>query len=162
MPLCPTPPNSYTFDTYLSSLPSRKYDQPVNARIYVPRWREGGMTVRIFPVVLLVGSCGSFMASAAQVDKFPDHSSRRGGFSVEQNSVRLTTTPSSEKVSSDGHATISAAQLRVPGKARDAYRKARFAMSENKLGDAARYIEKALSSYPRYTEALTLRAALEM
>jgi len=102
------------------------------------------------------------MASAAQVDKFPDHSSRRGGFSVEQNSVRLTTTPSSEKVSSDGHATISAAQLRVPGKARDAYRKARFAMSENKLGDAARYIEKALSSYPRYTEALTLRAALEM
>jgi tetratricopeptide (TPR) repeat protein len=100
------------------------------------------MTTRVFPVVLLVGSWGFFMSSAAQ-------------------SVSPTT-PSRNKSSPDRQATISAAELRVPGKARDACRKAWFAMSENKLGDAARYIEKALSVWPQYAAALALRATLEM
>jgi tetratricopeptide (TPR) repeat protein len=100
------------------------------------------MTTRVFPVVLLVGSCGFFMVSAAQ-------------------SVSPTT-PSRNKSIPDRQATISAAELRVSGKARDAYRKAWFAMSENKLSDAARYIEKALSVCPQYAAALVLRATLEM
>jgi tetratricopeptide (TPR) repeat protein len=101
------------------------------------------------------------MASAAQIDTFPDHSNRRGGLSVEQSSVSPTT-PSRNKSSHHRQATISAAELRVPGKARDAIRKAWFAMRENKLGDAARYIEKALSVCPQYAAALVLRATLEM
>jgi tetratricopeptide (TPR) repeat protein len=35
-------------------------------------------------------------------------------------------------------------------------------MRENKLGDATRYIEKALSACPQYAKALALRATLEM
>jgi tetratricopeptide (TPR) repeat protein len=101
------------------------------------------------------------MASAAQVREFPDHGNRRGILSVDQNSVSPTA-PSRNESSPYGQATISAAELRVPGKARDAYRRAWLAMRDNKLDDAARYIEKALSACPQYANALALRATLEM
>jgi hypothetical protein len=100
---------------------------------------------RVLPVVLLVGSCGFFMATAAQEYPSPDHSNRREGFGIEHNSVSPTTPSRNESVA-PGQATISAAEIRIPRKARDAYRKAWLALGENKLGDAARYVERPCPS----------------
>jgi tetratricopeptide (TPR) repeat protein len=63
--------------------------------------------------------------------------------------------------SSDGRATVSAAQLAVPGKARREFEKAQDSLRRNKFGDAASHIERALTFCPRYAEALLLRAVLE-
>lgn len=57
---------------------------------------------------------------------------------------------------------ISVAQYKVPGKARDEYRKAREAMEKEKLEDAAKHLAKALEICPKYADALTLRAVLEL
>jgi tetratricopeptide (TPR) repeat protein len=80
---------------------------------------------------------------------------------VGQNWLNLTM-PSRDVSTTDGQATVSAAQLKVPEKARNLLQKARDALSKSKLVDAARYVEKALSVFPRYAEALTLRGVLEL
>src|SRR5215472_12691524 len=58
--------------------------------------------------------------------------------------------------------SVSVAQLKIPGKARDEYRKAHAAMEKEKLDDASRHLEKALTIAPDYADALTLRAVLEL
>jgi carboxypeptidase family protein/tetratricopeptide repeat protein len=58
--------------------------------------------------------------------------------------------------------TVSVQQLRVPDKAASFLAKAHQAMDKRKLDDAAKYVSKALASYPEYAQALTLRAVLEM
>lgn len=58
--------------------------------------------------------------------------------------------------------TVSVAQMQVPGKARDAYKKAQKAMEKQKLEDARRYVDEALSVHPEYGEALTLRGILKL
>ncbi len=62
----------------------------------------------------------------------------------------------------DGGATVSVAQLRVPSKARDAYRKAQKAVEKQKYDEAEKQVNKALEIFPRYANALTLRALLHM
>jgi len=59
-------------------------------------------------------------------------------------------------------ATVSVAELKIPGKARKALEKARQAFSHNKLAEAERYIAKALVAWPHYCQALTLRATLAL
>jgi len=80
---------------------------------------------------------------------------------IGQNWLTLTM-PSRDVSSTDGQATVTATQLQVPEKARSALQKARDALSKSKLVDAARYVEKALSVFPHYAEALTLRGVLEL
>lgn len=58
--------------------------------------------------------------------------------------------------------SVSVAQYKVPGKARKEYRKASDAINDRKLDEAAKHVEKALTIYPNYSEALTLRAILKM
>jgi len=57
---------------------------------------------------------------------------------------------------------ISVAQYKVPGKARDEYRRAREAMEKEKLEDAGKHLARALEICPKYADALTLRAVLEL
>jgi len=59
-------------------------------------------------------------------------------------------------------ATVSVAELQIPSKARKALDKARHALRDNKLDEADHYIAKALLAYPRYCQALTLRATLAL
>jgi thioredoxin-like negative regulator of GroEL len=58
--------------------------------------------------------------------------------------------------------SISVAQYKVPGKARDEYRKARTAMEKEKLDEAVKHLEKALAICPDYADALTMRAILDL
>jgi len=66
-----------------------------------------------------------------------------------------------EDASGDRQTTISAAQLAVPDKARREFQKAQDSVHRNKFVDAASHIERALTFWPRYAEALVLRAILE-
>jgi tetratricopeptide (TPR) repeat protein len=68
---------------------------------------------------------------------------------------------SQDRSSPDRQAAITVGQLKLPGKARGALSKAWVAMGKEKLADAARYVEKALTLCPKSAEALTFRAALK-
>ncbi len=57
---------------------------------------------------------------------------------------------------------ISVAQYKIPGKARDEYRKAHEALQKEKLDDAGRHLAKALEICPNFADALTLRAVLAL
>jgi tetratricopeptide (TPR) repeat protein len=57
---------------------------------------------------------------------------------------------------------ISVAQYKVPGKARDEYRKAHDALQKEKIEDAGKHLAKALEICPNYADALTLRAVLAL
>jgi Flp pilus assembly protein TadD len=57
---------------------------------------------------------------------------------------------------------VSVAQLKVPGKARNAFKKAQQAMTRQELEAASRHVEEALSVHPEYSEALTLRGILRL
>jgi tetratricopeptide (TPR) repeat protein len=61
-----------------------------------------------------------------------------------------------------GRDSVSVAQLKVPGKARDAFKKAQAAMGKQKLDEAAKYVDEALTAYPEYSDALTLRGVLKL
>lgn len=61
-----------------------------------------------------------------------------------------------------GQHTVSVAQMKVPEKARNLYRKAQGHADKNKLADAAKEVAKALEIAPQYAPALTLRALLAM
>jgi tetratricopeptide (TPR) repeat protein len=73
----------------------------------------------------------------------------------------VTLTVPSNDTSGDGRATVSASQLAVPDKARREFEKAQDSLRRNKLLEAASHIERALTFWPRYAEALALRAVLE-
>lgn len=64
----------------------------------------------------------------------------------------------------DGNPTnsVSVAQYKVPGKARDELKKAQAASEKGKQDDAEKHVAKALEIYPKYADALTLRAILKM
>ena len=74
-------------------------------------------------------------------------------------SLRL---PRPQGAEADGAATVSVAQYKVPGKARDAFHKAEKAFSKQKFDEAGADLDKALGIYPQYAEALTLRAILRL
>ena len=58
-------------------------------------------------------------------------------------------------------ASVTAAQLAVPAKARRDLEKAQDALHKKKLSDATRLIQRALVVWPHYAEALLLRAVME-
>jgi hypothetical protein len=81
-------------------------------------------------------------------------------------SSRLTTVslqlPDVGHPSTGGGASVSAAQLSVPGKAKHALEKAWHATKKNEIGEARKQIANALAAFPRYADALTLSAILDL
>lgn len=72
--------------------------------------------------------------------------------------VRIPVTSSPQ--SSD--ATVSVSQMEIPPKAKDNLDKAMKSLQQSDLNKASSYIAKALQLAPRYAEALTLEAVLQM
>jgi tetratricopeptide (TPR) repeat protein len=58
--------------------------------------------------------------------------------------------------------SVSVAQYKVPSKARNEYKKAYEALQKQKKDEASEHVVKALSIYPNFAEALTLRAIMSM
>jgi tetratricopeptide (TPR) repeat protein len=61
-----------------------------------------------------------------------------------------------------GSSTVSVAQYKISGKARDEFNKARAAMEKNKTEEASKHLARALELSPDYADALTLRGILKM
>jgi tetratricopeptide (TPR) repeat protein len=118
------------------------------------------MTARAFLAILLVGFCASFVTSSAQVGPYR-HKNSGGGTTqtVEQESEHWM--PPSNDTNYDRQSAVSAVELTIPSKARDALRRALAAIKKHNLEDAARFAEKALTYCPKFAEALALRAMLE-
>ena len=77
--------------------------------------------------------------------------------------IRLPgTTQSGHANDGMGNTTVSVAQYKVPEAARNELKKAREASVKNKLDDAQRHLEKALSLDPNYADALALRAVFKL
>jgi tetratricopeptide (TPR) repeat protein len=77
-------------------------------------------------------------------------------------SVNLRMADGPADTGSSRQATVSVAQLKVPDKARDLFRKAEVAFAKHKLEETLRYTERALEVFPNYAQAMTLRAILYM
>ena len=60
------------------------------------------------------------------------------------------------------HNSVSVAQYKVPGKARDEFKKANKLVGEQKPEEARKHLENALAIYPSYADAYTLRGILKM
>ena len=73
----------------------------------------------------------------------------------------VLTMPGQQQSDENGQATTTTAQLSVPNKARRELQNAEEALHNNKVVQASRSIEKALTFWPRYAEALILRAIIE-
>lgn len=58
--------------------------------------------------------------------------------------------------------SVSVAQFKVPAKSRDEFKSAQEASAIGNLDEAQKHIAKALAAYPKYADALTLRAILKM
>jgi tetratricopeptide (TPR) repeat protein len=58
--------------------------------------------------------------------------------------------------------TVSVAQLKIPGKARDAFNKARKDAEKQKLDDARKHVDEALQIFPKFSDALALRGILKL
>lgn len=58
--------------------------------------------------------------------------------------------------------TVSVVQYRIPGKARDEYRKAHELAEKGNLEGASKYLARALELCPNYADALTLRGILKL
>jgi len=58
--------------------------------------------------------------------------------------------------------TVSVAEYKVPGKARNELKKANDCISKREIAEAQKHIDKALELYPHFAEALTLRGILKL
>jgi tetratricopeptide (TPR) repeat protein len=84
---------------------------------------------------------------------------------VEVNSWTTTVNlrlPGSKPPNDDSRSTISVAQYRVPERAREELRKAREASMKGKTSEAQNHVARALEIYPKYADALTMRAILKL
>lgn len=146
------------------------------------------MLARTYFLILLASTCGSSVTGFAQPQPSPNQNLGRlpvhygqkqpqayAGFDIwaqgQQPSVDAIQT-SAEQDSRDakasevrpnpnGQAAVSVGQLKLSEKARGALHRAWVAIGKEKLGEAARYVEKALALSPRSAEALTFRAAIK-
>jgi len=75
-------------------------------------------------------------------------------------SIRLQLATGPREISSSG--SVSVSQINIPDKARSEYVKAEESYGKNKLPEARKHLERALSMAPRFAEALTLRGILEL
>jgi tetratricopeptide (TPR) repeat protein len=117
------------------------------------------MTARAFLVIVLVSSSGSLVSGSAQVGTFGHRHSSNPVQMGDEDSEHLTAP--SYATNTDRQATVSAVELTIPAKARDAMRKATDAVKKHKLGEASHFAERALFFCPKFPEALGLRAMLE-
>ncbi len=78
------------------------------------------------------------------------------------NVVSLRMPTSDQPTDGMGGNAISVAQYKVPGKARDEYRKAHDALQKEKTEEAGKHLARALEICPNYADALTLRAVLAL
>jgi tetratricopeptide (TPR) repeat protein len=76
------------------------------------------------------------------------------------NFVTLTL-PSTGKTGQNDGSMVSAAQLAVPKKARHEYEKAEDAAQKSKWAEANQRLQRALAIWPKFSEALVLRAIIE-
>ena len=76
--------------------------------------------------------------------------------------LRLRLPRTSTATDGNGNTSVSVAQYRVPEKARDALKKAREASAKGKNDEAQKQLARALDIYPKYADALTLRAILKL
>jgi len=124
------------------------------------------LTASTPPVSTYTAGDGSFTLCNLRTGEY-DVIARKGIYSDNQHvSTRpasnfVTLIIRSERQSGDGRQPVSAAQLAVPGKARGELEKAEQAFRSNRVVDATHFVEKALKLWPRYAEALTLRALIE-
>jgi len=71
--------------------------------------------------------------------------------------------PNNDPSASAGSAnSVSVTQLQIPERARNAFHKAQEAMQKQKTADVEKYLAESLQAYPRYADALTLRAILKL
>jgi Tfp pilus assembly protein PilF len=71
--------------------------------------------------------------------------------------------PNNDPSASAGNAnSVSVTQLQIPERARNALHKAQEAMRKQKTADVEKYLAESLQAYPRYADALTLRAILKL
>jgi len=119
----------------------------------------------------------SVYTNAAGMFEFPQvHSGTyevvaTSGLAETQQRVEMDRMPSSinlrlpiQSTPSDGRPgnSVSVAQYRVPAKAREELQKARDNSIKGKNAEAEKHVAKALEIYPKYADALTLRAILKM
>lgn len=76
--------------------------------------------------------------------------------------VTLRMPTESEAAAAGSQDSVSVAQLKVPSKARNLYRKAQEHADKNKISDALHEVEQALKIAPTYAPALTLRGLIAM
>lgn len=104
---------------------------------------------------------------------------QRGSYEVtvtsglEQASERVTVSSSGDFVvdfrlsqqadaaSNSGNSSVSVPQFQVPGKARSLYEKASQLLSHGKTDQSLDKVNAAITAYPRFSEALTLRGMIE-
>ncbi len=79
-----------------------------------------------------------------------------------QETVRLRLPVTSKPNDGIGNNSVSVAQFKVPEAARTEYIKARDASAAQKPTEAQKHLVKALTIYPNYAEALTLRGLLKL
>ena len=71
--------------------------------------------------------------------------------------------PNNDASTSAGNRSpVSVNQLQVPERARNAFHKAEEAMQKQKTGDVEKYLAESLRAFPRYADALTLRAIVKL
>jgi predicted Zn-dependent protease len=91
--------------------------------------------------------------------QFTEHVQAQGGFNTV--SVRVPGRLASASPAGDGN-TVSVAQMKVPQKARDAFHKAQKALAKSNLAEASSQLQNALTLYPDFAEALTMRGLLSI
>lgn len=70
--------------------------------------------------------------------------------------------PPTERAYTGNPYSISVEQMKVPDKARDAFKKAQSALDKREIDKANRYDAEALKIYPKYADAVALRGILKM
>jgi len=76
--------------------------------------------------------------------------------------LRLSGSGSKPAPNDGAGGTVSVAQYRVPERAREELRKAREASTKGKVTEAQNHVARALEIYPKYADALTMRAILKL
>lgn len=70
--------------------------------------------------------------------------------------------PRTAEPTAGSNSSVSVAQLKVPEKARNTFRKAQEAFAKSNYPEAQKQVDKALAIYPNFAEAVTLRGLLLM
>ena len=115
------------------------------------------MRARALLLLTLIWSAGAVFGSELEFGDCP----RRPAQLVRGQGLSSGLVTSNERYGSHSSPRVSVAELRVPKDARSTLRQASAALHKKKSYEAIGYIDKALKLYPRFAEALAMRALLE-